>query len=171
MEWRKDPVILARLPEVERRHLRGDTNVSIAAALEVDEKTVRNDLERIRTLWRERVGAEVVEMRAAVVAELDDVRRRAIAAAEFDEQMERAVLLGEKVGESEVQRDDKGSAQFRGNKAASLGQARQATMDKAKVLGLVVDKVSPTDAEGNTMDLAGLILLAKKDEPGAGRDS
>lgn len=134
--WRRDPVILARLRDVERRHLAGQTNVAIADALGVDEITVRRDLERLRELWLEQTKAEQAEQRARVIAELEDVRTRAIAAAEFDEQCERAVLFGD----ARVIRDDKGSATFRGNKAAALGQARQATMDKAKLLGLVIEK-------------------------------
>jgi hypothetical protein len=160
--WRDDETILARLPEVERRHLRGDSNVAIADALGVAEVTIRRDIERIRKLWRERTGESIEDMKAAAVAELEDVRRRALHAAEFDERMERAVLLGEKIDDREVYRDDKGSASFRGNKAGSLAQARQAAMDKAKILGIVVDKVAPTDADGKTLDLAALVLKARE---------
>jgi hypothetical protein len=107
--WRDDETILARLPEVERRHLRGDSNVAIADALGVAEVTIRRDIERIRKLWRERTGESIEDMKAAAVAELEDVRRRALHAAEFDERMERAVLLGEKIDDREVYRDDKGT--------------------------------------------------------------
>lgn len=147
--WRKDPVILARLREVERRHLAGETNVAIAGALDVDEATVRNDLKRLQELWLERTKAEQDETRARVVAELEDVRTRALHAAEWDEEAERAVLFGD----GRVYRDDKGSAQFRGNKAAALAQARQATMDKAKVLGIVVDKAALTNSAGDDLPI------------------
>lgn len=144
--WRRDPVILARLPRVERLHLAGRSNVAIAAALDVDEKTVRNDLDRLRELWLEQTRAEQGSMRAVVLARLEDVRTRALEAAEFDEMCERAVLFGDPIEDAEegrrrtVHRDDKGSAQFRGQKAAALGVARQAAMDQAKLLGLIVDK-------------------------------
>lgn len=147
--WRRDPLILARLREVERRHLAGSTNLAIAAALGVDETTIRRDLERLRELWVEQTKSEQSDMRARVLAELEDVRTRAIAAAEWDEEAERAVLFGD----GRVYRDDKGSAQFRGNKAGALQAARQATMDKAKLLGLVVDKVAPTNAQGDDIPL------------------
>lgn len=61
-----------------------------------------------------------------------------------------------------VKRDFKGSATFRGNKSAALNVARQALMDAAKIEGLVVDKVSPTDDQGRTLDLAALMALAKQ---------
>lgn len=138
--WRRDLAVLERLPLVERRHLAGESNVAIAAALGVAEATVRDDLKRLRELWLERIGDSAETLRAQAVAELEDVRRRSLAAAEFDEMAERAVLFGEVPGGLTVERDDKGAAQFRGNKAASLNVARAATMDKAKVLGLVVEK-------------------------------
>lgn len=175
LPWRNDPVILARLPEVERRHLKGEPNTGIAIVLKVDEITIRRDLERLRELWRERTIGEVVDLKAQALAELEDVRRRALAAAEHDERMERAVLFNEvfewvdcpggvdhsPYGEMEteeeganvslicaaphrtplrVKRDFKGSAQFRGNKSGALNVARQASMDKAKVQGIILDR-------------------------------
>jgi hypothetical protein len=159
-------------------HLRGDTNVAIAEALDVDEATIRNDLKRLAELWLEQTQREQADLRAEIVAELEDTRRRALAAAEWDQMCESAVLFdgrppsttddgedGESEAEttfrgrrgSSVHRDAKDSAQFRGNKAASLAQARQASMDKAKVLGLVVDKVAPTNAAGEDIPLADLM--------------
>lgn len=164
--WRRDAVVLARLVEVERRHLVGERNTTIAVALKVDEKTVRDDLARIQQLWLEDTKADIAALKARKVAELEEVKRQSFAAAAFDEMCERAVLFNEpftavdgKTGR--VYRDAKGSAQFRGNKAASLGQARAAIMDQAKILGLVVDKVSPTDDQGNTLDLATLLQKAR----------
>lgn len=174
--WRTDPAILNRLPEVERRHLRGQHNTTIAAALGLSEAAIRLDLKRLNELWLERTGGRVEDMRARAVAELFDVKDRALRAAEFDELAERAVLFGHPVYDDDgnaltVQRDDKGSASFRGNKAAALGQARQAVMDAAKLMGLVVDKVAPTDAGGQTLDLAALLALARTaPEGGAGGD-
>lgn len=136
LPWREDPAIMARLMKVERAHLRGDTNVAIGAVLGVTEATIRHDLDRIHELWKERVTGELETLKAQAVAELEDVRQRAIAAAEFDEQAERDVLYG---AESVV-RDFKGSASFRGNKAGALNAARQASMDKAKVLGIIVER-------------------------------
>lgn len=136
LPWRRDPIILARLRDVERRHLSGQTNVAIAAALNVDEITVRRDLDRLRELWLEQTKESQADLRAQMLAKLEDVRVRALQAAEFDERCERAVLFGDE----QVYRDDKGSATFRGNKAGALAQARQATMDQAKLLGLVIEK-------------------------------
>lgn len=171
--WRKDPAILARLPEVERRHLAGQPNTAIAAVFGVDEATIRADLKRIAERWLEHIGERSEALRSEVVAELEDVRRRALRAAEFDEMAERAVLYGVSPGVDHclgdgshmlhsgdaedgdglpvwcsapheaplrVQRDDKGSASFKGSKAQSLNTARQASMDKAKVLGLIVER-------------------------------
>jgi hypothetical protein len=109
----------------------------MAIALGVDEKTVRNDLERIREIWVDQVGDTVSVLKAQTLAELEDVRRRAIEAAEFDEAAERAVLYGDG---QHVIRDDDGKAQFRGQKAQALNVARQASMDKAKVLGIIVER-------------------------------
>ena len=136
LPWRRDPGILARLRDVERRHLAGQTNVAIADELGVDEITVRRDLDRLRELWLEQTKESQADIRAQMLAKLEDVRVRALQAAEFDERCERAVLFGDE----QVYRDDKGSASFRGNKAGSLAQARQATMDQAKLLGLVIEK-------------------------------
>lgn len=154
---------MARLRRVERLHLAGRTNVAIAADLDVDEKTVRNDLERLRELWLEQTKAEQGENRARALAELEDVRVRAIEAAEWDQTCERAVLFGDPIQDAEdgrprtVYRDQKGSAQFRGQKAQSLNVARQATMDKAKVQGIIVDKVAPTNAAGDDIPLDELV--------------
>lgn len=158
--WRRDLVILARLPEVERRHLAGQPNTVIAEALGVDEGTIRNDLKRLQELWLERIGATQETLRAEKVAELVDVKRRALRAAEWDEFCERAVLFDDRdlaavdlkrLGldpSLRVNRDDKGSAQFRGQKAQALNVARQAVMDQAKVLGLIVEKQEVTGKDG-----------------------
>jgi hypothetical protein len=152
LPWREDPAIMARLAKVERAHLRGNSQRDIGAALGVDEKTIRNDLDRIHELWKDRVTGELETLKAQAIAELDDVRQRALAAAEFDEQAERAVLYGDSVDDDEatdlqgrsfknrVVRDFKGSASFKGNKSGALNTARQASMDKAKVLGIIVDR-------------------------------
>ena len=166
--WRRDPVILARLQVVERRHLAGDTNVAIAAGLRISEATVRDDVKRLQELWLERTASAQDENRARVLAELEDVRVRSLKAAEWDEMCERAVLFDDlpeadattldgKPARRSVYRDAKGSAQFRGNKAAALAQARQATMDKAKILGIDVSKVAITDSQGDDIPLDALM--------------
>lgn len=143
--WRRDPAILARMHEVERRHLAGQPNTTIAAALGVDEGTIRNDLKRLSEHWLERIGETQETLRAAVTAELEDVRRRSIQAAEFDEMAERAVLFdGPDEEGRQVERPEKGSVSFKGGKAAALSNARQASMDKAKLLGLIVEKQEHT---------------------------
>lgn len=166
LPWRRDPVVLARMVEVERRHLVGERNTTIAAALKVDEKTIRDDLKRIQELWLENTKGQIASLKAQKVAELDEVKRQAFSAAAFDEMCERAVLFNEpfvgKDGKAgRVYRDSKGSAQFRGNKAGALGQARAAIMDQAKVLGLVVEKVAPTDGDGKDLDLVTLLQKAR----------
>lgn len=160
--WRKDPAILARLQQVEPLVLEGQHNTAIAAALGVSEATIRSDRKRLQELWLEAVGGDVRARRAARIAQLEDLARHALHAALFDERMERAVLLGEPIDGVQVYRDHKGSAQFRGNKAGALQAARQALMDAAKVEGLVVDKLSPTDDRGRTLDLASLMALARQ---------
>lgn len=193
--WRRDPIIQARLLTVDRMRLANKTQAEIAAATNVSEATVRDDLKRLNELWRERVAAAQDDNRARALAELEDVRVRALEAAEWDLACERAVLFGEKIeqrtcpggvehpidgsnktlkceGAHEVglavYRDAKGSAQFRGNKAASLAQARQAVMDKAKLLGLVVDKAALTDTKGEDLPIDDLMArFARRQEKDA----
>lgn len=149
--WRRDLIVLRRLPEVERRHLAGEYNTVIAAALGVDEQTVRMDIKRLHELWKERAGDTIETMRIRAAAELDDIRRRSLQAAEWDQACERAVLFDDLDGEDagfpggkpaprSVYRDMKGAASFRGQKAQSLNVARQAIMDKVKLLGLSSEK-------------------------------
>ncbi len=174
--WRQDPVILARLPLVERRHLKNEPNTTIALALGVDEGTIRNDIKRLRELWLDRSGALIENLRAQKIAELQDIYHRAIDAAEFDEMCERAVLfddplvpnyeLPESQRQFRVHRDEKGSAQFRGNKAASLGQARQSLMDQAKVLGLIVDKQELTGKGGAALPIQIVEVVIPDERPG-----
>lgn len=164
--WHRDPVILERLAKVDRLRLHGWPNTRIAAHLDVDEATIRRDRQRLEHLWRERIQDQQVNMRAEIVAKLEDTRLRALDAAEWDQECEAAVLYGEaspdgKGGTRRVYRDDKGAAQYRGQKAQSLNVARQSAMDQAKVLGVIVEKVAPTDADGNTLDLVTLLQLAR----------
>lgn len=142
LPWRSDPSIMARMAKVERLHIAGKPNTHIAEILGVTEGCIRLDVKRLRETWKEHIQQTQEELRSQVVANLEDVRKRALDAAEFDEQAERAVLYGHDAdGEYlTVERDMKGAAQFRGQKAQSLNVARQAAMDEAKVLGLVVEK-------------------------------
>jgi len=151
--WRDDPEVMARLVETERLHVRGLSNYAIARELGVSEGTIRNDLGRIQTLWAERVGDDIIALRARVVAELDAVRLRALQAAEFDNDAERAILLDTPLVDADgtprkiVSRGRNG-VHFNGSKASALAVARQATLDKAKILGLLVDKIAPTTPDG-----------------------
>lgn len=166
VSWRQDAAILDRMRTVERLRLAGQSNHAIGAQLSVDEATIRNDLKRLSALWLETVREEQVVLRAAAVAELEDTRRRALEAYDFDRRMEEAVMTGGRFrtdagGEAAICRDDRSSASFRGGKAQALNVARQATMDKAKILGIVVDKAALTDGAGT--DLVSLILAARAD--------
>lgn len=139
--WRHDPVILARLAEVEPRHLAGQPNTHIAAALGVDEKVIRNDLKRLSELWVERIGQQAETLRSQIAAELEDIRQRSLKAAAFDEMAERAVLFDDPDEKgSRVERPEKGGVSFKGGKAQALNTARQASMDKARLLGLVIER-------------------------------
>lgn len=142
-----------------------ETNVAIAAALFVDEGTVRNDIKRLQELWLEQTKHEQALLRAQVVAKLHHAQELSLEAARFDQDAERAVLYGaDKDGKPvSIERDEKGSASFKGNKAAALANYRQAVMDEAKVLGIIVDKAALTDAQGNGLTLAALIAIARKD--------
>lgn len=130
-------------------HLAGKSGRAIAAVLGLDEGSIRGDLKRLQELWQERIKEEAVVLRSQVAAELADLKVRALDAAAFDEAAERAVLYGTDAAGKDVviRRDDKGSAQFRGQKASALNVARQAVMDRAKVLGVVIDKteINPSD--------------------------
>jgi hypothetical protein len=166
LPWRRDPAVWARLPAVERLHWQGQPNTTIAAALGVSENTIRRDLARLAELWHERTAATQAHWRARLVAELEDTERLALAAYDFDLQAERAVLFGEAVPGPDgqprrVYRDAKGAARFHGSKAHALSVRRQAVMDKAKVLGLLGERVAPTDAGARTLDLTGLAAAAK----------
>lgn len=182
LPWDRDPVVLERLPKVERHHLAGRMNTQIAEILGVDESTIREDLKRLKSIWLKRIGDKQEQMRAAIVAELDDTRQRAIAQAEWDEFCERAVLFDDpKMPDYEmkqlglsvdlrVSRDEKGSATFRGQKAASLNVARQSTMDKAKVLGLVIDKQEIAGKDGGAIPIR-IVEVVPPDGGGADPDA
>ncbi len=149
---------------MERRHLAGQYNTQIAAALGVDEQTVREDLKRLREIWKERAQDEQ-QQRYRAAAELDDIKRRAIEAAEWDQMCERAVLFDEITGapitdvphettpaKRSVYRDRKGSAQFRGNKAAALRVALEAVAERIKLLELGSKKPEGEDGGDDPLD-------------------
>lgn len=125
VHWRKDAAILERMRKVEMRHLAKWSNVAIAAELEIDESTVRRDIVRLNELWRERLGDDVIVRRARRLAQIDDVIARGLDAAE--------------------------SAEDARGKAAALQVSRQGIMDAAKLEGLVIDKVMPSDDKGELL--------------------
>lgn len=152
--WHRDPVILERMAKVQRLTLHGKSNREIGRRLGVEEGTIRLDIARLKEQWTKQIDQDAVKLRAGIIAELEDNRTLSLEAAGTDELYTRAVLFGEAVpytdvdedgNETEkwltVQYDDKGSAKFTGQKAQHLANARQASMDKAKVLGVIVDKV------------------------------
>jgi hypothetical protein len=147
--WRRDFDVLERLPKVERMSLTGKSNRAIAAVLGVDEKTIRLDLDRLAELRREHLKAEQDDLRAEAIARLTDLYLRDVEYAELDNAREHAVLFGEPYIDADgkmhdVSYDQKGSAQYRSNKAALLSAAEKAVMDIAKLQGLVVDKADLT---------------------------
>lgn len=168
--WRQDRSILERLLTVEERVLAGEHNTAIAAALGVTESTIRWDRQRLQELWREQVGGEVRARRLVRIAELEALRDEALTVARRHERFGQAVLVGEPIDGKPLARDDRGKVEFRGQTAQLLQTARQAIMDAAKVEGLVVEKVSPTDADGRTLDLAALMQLARTEDAGADAD-
>lgn len=162
--WREDPTVLERLPGVERQYLAGHPPAVIARTLGLTDRVVQGDIGRVKQLWIERAGDDIVARRSQRIAELDEIKRLAMAAAAWDLLCERAVLFGGRVeidGQSvSVERDKHGAAQYRGNKAAALQTARQAVMDAAKLEGLIVDKHAATDASGQALDWSGVLALA-----------
>lgn len=82
LPWQQDPAILQRLALVEEYHLLGHTNYQVADILTergttCSEPTVRRDLERIRSLWRERIGDSVQKHRDRAVISYRRVQRAA----------------------------------------------------------------------------------------------
>ena len=77
LDWRHDPAVLKRLPQVEDLHLMGYPNTRIAEAMKVSEGTIRLDLKRIAVLWRERAGDSIEEKKNRSVAVYRRVQRAA----------------------------------------------------------------------------------------------
>jgi hypothetical protein len=184
VRWDQDPHIMARIKQVWQLSVQeAMSNYAIADRLGIDVRTVRNDLKRLEQVWAKELAVGTDRLRARKVVELQDVARRALQAYEEDRRHILAVLYDEPFSSHEcpggvshgsdamgqplpsclephrvelrAYRDVKGTATYKGNGAAALNVARQAFMDQAKLLGLVVDKVSPVDGQGN--DLGGLI--------------
>ena len=76
-DWRHDPEILKRLPQVEDLHLMGYPNTRIAEAMHVTEGTIRLDLKRIAVLWHERAGDSIAAQKERSVAVYRRVQRAA----------------------------------------------------------------------------------------------
>lgn len=174
--WREDAEIVRRISEVDRLHCAGYTNLYIAAQLGVDEGTVRADIKRGAELYRERASDDVATQRAERIRVLEGVLNEALEQARWDHACERAVLFGESVKDRdgkdltlalpEIPDDFRGVIKmpdFRSQKTAALNVARAAAMDIAKLQGIVIDKVSPTDPDGKALDLAALVAIARKE--------
>jgi hypothetical protein len=173
--WRKDRALLTQIADVDRRRLRGESIPSIALVVGVSETTVKEHVRRATALFRERTADAVEEDRAEKIRVLEEIIRCALGQARFDYEAAKAVLFGTvahdmdgaelEVRLPEIPPDFQGVIKmpdFRGQPAAALNVARQALMDVAKLRGLVVEKVAPTDAAGNTLDLASLVQLARR---------
>lgn len=178
--WDRDAEILDEVKEVDRRRLGGESIQSIALALGIGLATVKVHIRRASILYRDRTAANVAEQREDVIRRLEEVVRTALGQARFDYEAARAVLFGSVAHgidgeELTIDPPDVGEGfrgvikmpEYKGSPSASLAVARQALMDIAKLQGLVVDKVAPTNADGTTLDLASLVLAARKQEPGA----
>lgn len=180
IRWDRDPAILDRMRKVGEMHLQGASLNAISIKLEVSYQTVKKDLDRLSQQWRDQALGELEDMRARAIVELTQIKVKALEAAGFDMTAESAILFGLNPDgtplANALQRPEHydkegnligyGSVSFRGNKAAALQAARAAIMDIAKLQGIVIDKVSPTDAKGNTLDLAALVLRAQQAENG-----
>lgn len=169
LPWRKDRDVIDRMERVERLHVGGMSCRAIARSIGVNERTIRLDVGRLSELWLERVGATQEFCRAKAAAVLEEVTRRAFEAADFDQRCERAVLFGEAVDldgdgtmRTAVPRGEDDKASFKGNRVGALNLARQSTMDWAKIMGVVVDKVAQTDGQGNDLSLADLAARARE---------
>jgi hypothetical protein len=124
LSWRKDPAILQRMTQVENMALMGFSNVAIATALGVDEKTIRKDRARLQEIWQERIGAKMDAMRAEAVAQYQKIQREAWMAA--------ASLKNNSA-----------------NKVGYLNLAKRAQDSICKVQGLAIEQVI-IDANVNT---------------------
>jgi hypothetical protein len=146
VNWRRSPKIMDRVAKVQELTLAGVFNTEIARQLGIAESTVRLDQKRGEQLHLEQTADTIGDLRAEKIKQLSDLYQRALAAAEFDEATERAVVFGHDADGAPVyvERPDKGSVSFRGSKAQSLNVARQALMDQAKLMGIVIDKVETT---------------------------
>lgn len=151
--WRRDPEVLARLAEVDRRHLRNESANAIALAIGVSATTVRTDLRRLEELYRERAGDTVAMQREEAIRRLEAIERLAIDAYVSDRELEEAVVFGATPGG----RRPREGTRFVGRKDGALAVARQARMDIAKLQGIVVDKVAPTTGDGDDLPLAELM--------------
>lgn len=109
--WRRDVRILHRLMKVETLIFEGRSEQYIARQLGVSIATVYFDRGRLEELWHDRINKEQEALREQIAAELDDVRHRTLQ-----------------------------TALYASNPASHHSVARQATLDKAKVLGLLVDR-------------------------------
>jgi hypothetical protein len=138
--WRRDAVILTRLAEVERRHLDGENNTQIARALGVSEATIRNDLARLSELWVARIQDRQEELRAAAYRQLEEIYQRAMAAFRAGWEAESIALFGVDLeGQpAEIIRDRRGRVHgLAHDKAQLLDVARRATIDAARLMGLL----------------------------------
>lgn len=77
IRWDRDPEILARLPAVAAMMLRGARVWQIAEAMLYSDRTAKEDMKRVRTLWREEAGDGVSEQRDRSVAHLREVQAHA----------------------------------------------------------------------------------------------
>lgn len=161
--WREDHEILARIRQVEALRFNGLTYGEIAKELGISIATVWLDFKRSDELAREYTARDVEAIRADFVKDLLKLRDRALEYAGVDLDLEHAVLFDTdaKGAPRPVIRPEKGGVSFRGSKSQALAVARAATMDAAKLLGIVVDKATLTDAKGNDVDLAAILGEAR----------
>lgn len=154
--WRADPATLERIILVDERVVQGQTNVAIAEALGVDEKTIRKDRARLQELWLEQAGGEVRRRRLLRIAQLEALHSDLLKVARRHERMLSAVLTGGKIDGKVVTRDQFGRVEIRVQTAQLLGQARAVLMDLAKIEGLVIEKIEHSGEIGVRREYVGV---------------
>jgi hypothetical protein len=120
--WRRNPRILKRMRDVERLRFEGLNIPEISERTGIPTTTVENDLIRLAQLWQDHLNKSQEEHRAQLLAELDDVRARTLQTARYSR-----------------------------SPATHHNVARQSTMDKAKLLNLLIERQEVSGPNGQPL--------------------